>query len=208
FQRQGVPPARLPERAIQPPLPAVRAPSRKFVPRTPPPRRGVPAWAWALTGVVFLVAGLVGIWSRIREDIAPPEPAVVAPPAPVEAAVDIEAPRVAGGEEEPKAESPPEEPPPVASPPVATPPVEAPPVATPPEAESPLKLVGVLRVLSNVPGKIYVDGKYKAAVEEEVVLELPAGAHDVKLVPRRGRSQTQKVRVDAGEARGVVFQVK
>ncbi len=225
FERQGVPSARLPDRALQPPLPPVRTASRKFVPRTPPPRRSVPAWAWALTGVVLLVAGLAGTWSRIRGEIAraerPPGPSVAAEPLPAEATSNPDTLRVPGGEEEPRVEVPPAEPPPVEAPPVdptpvATPPVEPVPVASPPveptpsraEVESPLRLVGVLRVVSNVSGKIYIDGKYKAAIDEEVVLELPAGVHDVKLVPRHGRAQTQKVRVDAGEARGVVFQVK
>ncbi|MBM4392872.1 MAG: hypothetical protein FJ090_17240 [Deltaproteobacteria bacterium] len=175
FESQAVPSARPPERAIQPSLPTVRASSRKFVPRAPLPRRSVPTWALAFTGVVLLMVGLAGTWSRIREDVAPPaQPVLALPvaPQPVDPAAAVE-PRV---------------------------------TTTPAEAPSRV-LVGVLRVVSNAPGEIYVDGKYEVAVEEEVLLELPAGAYDVKLVPQRGLAQTQNVRVDAAEARDVVFQV-
>ncbi len=236
YERQGVPSARLPDRALQAPLPAVRSASRKFVPRTPPPRRRVPAWAWAVTGALLVVAGLAGTWSKIQREIervdSPRDP-VADVVIPEETPPGVETPRVPGGEDEPHVDVPPpaevptqlevapptappaevpvEIEPPAAKPPVDPPPVTAtppvPPPATPP-AESSIVLVGALRVVSNVPGKIYIDGKYKAAVDEEVVLELPAGVHDVKLVPRRGRAQTQKIRVDAGEARGVVFEIR
>ncbi len=67
---------------------------------------------------------------------------------------------------------------------------------------------GLLRVTSNVAGKLYVNGKFKANIVDEAVLELPAGKYEIRLVPRGGRAMSQRVRVDPGVARGLAFEAR
>ncbi len=92
----------------------------------------------------------------------------------------------------------------------ATPVPAAPTILTPGAAQSsPAEAAGLLRITTNPPARVQIDGKAMGTIAEQGEFSLSGGEHRVRVVSTtNGKSQTMLVRIDPGRSTAISFQLK